>query len=105
MNSQKIYLQFHLVNEFFQEFNNYLTNEEGKKYPKRLENDIDKVKTIIVDLFLDIKRGILERKQSLYQIKRKLYGITNLFLSTFFMRMNKIRRNISLFWEPMKVMI
>ena len=95
MNSQKKSFTFHLTDENFQEFYNYLTNEEGKKYPKRLEKILIRRKPKIGGLFLKIKGGIFPKRQNLYQIKRKLYKISNLFISTFFMKMNKIKRNVS----------
>ena len=55
--------------DFFQEIYNNLTDEEGKKYPKRLENEIDKEKIKNWRSILEDKSGIFDRRQSLYQIK------------------------------------
>ena len=47
---------FRLADEIFLEIYNYLSSEEGKKYPKRLENDIDKEKTKICRTILEDKK-------------------------------------------------
>ena len=54
---------FYLTDENFQEFYNYLTNEEGKKYPKGLEKILIRRKPKIGSLFLKIKSRIFPKNK------------------------------------------
>ena len=56
MNFQKNSSALHLVDDFIHKIY-YLTNEE-KKYLKKLENDINKEKTISLRYILEDKGGI-----------------------------------------------
>ena len=60
-----------LVDEFFQEIYNYLASEEGKKYPKRLENNIDKRKANNWRSILEDKKRNLGKKTKFVSNKKK----------------------------------
>ena len=89
MNFKKNHLYSILLINFFQKINSYLTNKKGNRLPKRQENDIDKEKTKNWMFILEDKIRNFRKKTKFESNKKKIYGIKNQLLSTFFMRIQR----------------